>query len=948
MANDITLTLTSTSRQIVVGYTAPDATACTIEVSESASYSPVINDVNTSLFGGSNSDVRTGSLGAGTTSRTMVIGTMQQPNGVTPLIAGDTNTYSRTLQCNTIHYIRVTCSGGHTGTGSITTKNVPLGMTYGQPMPMTAAGTYGFPTLDSTSRTEQVIDPVFGTVIKKVTINADEGGPGGNSLLFGSGAPWPCAQVVTNDSGGTPGYLTMIPTENGTTRMYWINTATGEVRRLGTIHAFSGEMTGIQQIFPSCSFGSMFDPTDPTTLYFGVTAESDNMSHVARCKLPNSGDSYYDSSVAADAYATCTWTDLTAGTSINAQLTTFDGTYDSSKFQSIVPWMQDRYFMFMFRRGVQDSYGWLGVYDTNSGVRNVIAGFPSWQGGGSGLLSFRWCGMHTPHAALGTTKMSWTPKSMYQSGVGLGPYSSTMTSGVNSTDDPCTFTVDGPPVSVSADTTLLTDAAIGDEIAWTNANPSERGVITAKTGNTWTVSRGKFGTTPVAHLSGTGVFMQCQAHNPSDFTQTGPSWWNFLSDPHGANTDGTLLIAQLANSATYSGHEGFANGFGLSETGYAAFIGAAATNNTTFVISDSATFDGAVKSGAGDGWQKHPSPPQQTNANGSQGTNWGVDTFELENDNGELGPTSLTLITGSLYKFTNTNYTPDFKRLALLAFAGVHPLLDISSTTTGNVIGGSAGDNYKICIARTANECRTGSSIGDIYVNAPGISSGSTCTSAAIATNDGSELCIGSPTAFGQTIEQIGIVAANSTGKYQRGLTHALTPYKRWNSNADAHQTPDGKWILFDTLDSSDHGQVWMVKAPPFPVYDGINRNIFQQHAITVDAVGGATEAVIEFGYDPSFNCTSRTEVCVSATSNSPFFYASESFTAVACTSGCTINVPMLPDRVVYYHIKWRNSGHSVIQTSATFALADAPTEIATRGAAIQGKFGVIGKLTVI
>src|SRR5689334_8062251 len=106
---DIALTLTATSRQIIVRYTAPDTSPCTVEVSESGTYSPVVDDVNGSLFTGANSDDRAGSVGAGTTTRAFVAGTIQQPNGTLSNLAGNGNRYSRTLQVGTTHYIRVTC-----------------------------------------------------------------------------------------------------------------------------------------------------------------------------------------------------------------------------------------------------------------------------------------------------------------------------------------------------------------------------------------------------------------------------------------------------------------------------------------------------------------------------------------------------------------------------------------------------------------------------------------------------------------------------------------------------------------------------------------------------------------------------------------------------------------------------------------------------------------------
>ena len=64
--------------------------------------------------------------------------------------------------------------------------------------------------------------------------------------------------------------------------------------------------------------------------------------------------------------------------------------------------------------------------------------------------------------------------------------------------------------------------------------------------------------------------------------------------------------------------------------------------------------------------------------------------------------------------------------------------------------------------------------------------------------------------------------------------------------------------------------------------------------------------------------------VNTSDTGANPFYFASETFAAVTCPTpgGCTVNVPMLPDRIAYYRIKWRNSSHVVVQTSGIFAVA--------------------------
>src|SRR5438105_3320850 len=55
----------TTATQAILSYTAPDSNPCQIEVSESASFSPLVHDIDSALFSGANLDTRTGALTSG-------------------------------------------------------------------------------------------------------------------------------------------------------------------------------------------------------------------------------------------------------------------------------------------------------------------------------------------------------------------------------------------------------------------------------------------------------------------------------------------------------------------------------------------------------------------------------------------------------------------------------------------------------------------------------------------------------------------------------------------------------------------------------------------------------------------------------------------------------------------------------------------------------------------
>jgi len=186
-----------TATQASLSYTAPDAGVCTVEVSESQSYRPLVHDVDPALFAGSNLDSRAESLVSGM-ARVFVVGKRRAEKAVSG------RWYSRALQAFTTHYYRITC-GSSQASGKFPTANIALGNTYNEPLPPDPAvssrpyysnvGSYAWPEFvnwnnqDPAARGEAVIDPQTGMLLKRLALPQDQPItylPGGGDHAFAS------------------------------------------------------------------------------------------------------------------------------------------------------------------------------------------------------------------------------------------------------------------------------------------------------------------------------------------------------------------------------------------------------------------------------------------------------------------------------------------------------------------------------------------------------------------------------------------------------------------------------------------------------------------------------------------------------------------------------------------------------------------------------------------
>ena len=158
-----------TATQAILKYEAPDNSPCQVEVSEQPSFAPLVDDVDPAKFASAASDQRPGSVQAGD-ERFFVIGKRAAE------VAQDGTRYSRALQADTQHYYRVTCPGpGNVATGTFKTMNIPFGNTYAEAEPADRArpGALAHPHLSLDNRTQRVVDPQTGMLIKRLSAASD-------------------------------------------------------------------------------------------------------------------------------------------------------------------------------------------------------------------------------------------------------------------------------------------------------------------------------------------------------------------------------------------------------------------------------------------------------------------------------------------------------------------------------------------------------------------------------------------------------------------------------------------------------------------------------------------------------------------------------------------------------------------------------------------------------
>ena len=493
----------------------------------------------------------------------------------------------------------------------------------------------------------------------------------------------------------------------------------------------------------------------------------------------------------------------------------------------------------------------------------------------------------------------------------------------------------------------LQDAQPGDILVSTSPQDEYMKLI-AKNGNNWLIQRG-FGYTTPSNITVPVVLAPLCSGRNFDNGQWGGGWtWDFDTDPHGLNADGHAVRIPPAYAHPLPRPNLVVGTVGAYDPGYGYGI----TDGPGYGMPTKWEQMGPAFASVygvtvfNESSQDHPSHPQETAPASEQ--RWFLDARPLHGPGAGLA----TKVSGQLYKFSSTTTDGDNltrlggqealpgpvarKRQPTLALCGAQPLIDISSATQGNTIADDSTSAYQYCVARKSGECRSGSAAGDAYVNCPFVTprpdNSYGCDFTRLEANLANDMCIYNTGAYLNAVAQIGFEHSDPWGELGRSLTKGLVRYRLVDINENVHSLPDGSWLLIES--NAMNGSAFVVlgaKVPPFPEVDSVNRQTFIPLVLNLTPPQGASidNAIVEFGYAENgavdqFYCTSRRENCIANSATvveaNPFHFPSEgtdgtsaTVAGVPCSTSCSVTIPGLPQRVVYYHVVYRNSSNQVV-----------------------------------
>lgn len=516
----------------------------------------------------------------------------------------------------------------------------------------------------------------------------------------------------------------------------------------------------------------------------------------------------------------------------------------------------------------------------------------------------------------------------------------------------------------------LQDSAVGDVFqAGISGNPEYVKLIskTAGNGSQWLLQRsvGWTSSGPTNITTPVKLAELCQARGDNfKLSMSSIQWaWNFTADPHGVNAGGNSLIGQYPYDHEALDVNMTAGGSPSFNT--TAAFGSTAPANSGYAILDGTGYGSPNKYGAlgplfagaigvtafNEAAQEHLSHPQHVAVSSEQ--KWFMDA----RPSSSVSVNQANLVSGQLYKTAYLTSDGDNlvspgdggvaasrKLQPTVLQCGTQPMTDGSSATTGNTIATDNTSAYQACVVRRNGECRSGSVQGEVYFNCP-FANPRTAYSQTFGCNNNphgewglaNDQCISNTGAYLNGIAQVGFAPPGNDvkGSYGRTLTHGLIRYHLNNNNESVQTTPDGVWLLFPAYYfGGNEFQILSAKMLPYPTLDSLDRSTFLAMNVQLAPPSGigVDNAIVRFGYvenggSGQYFCTSRKEACYAASNTVPavpFNFPSDgsdgtvtTLAGMPCASGCTVAIPALSQRALYYQVLYRDSHNQVVAQTA-------------------------------
>ena len=255
----------------------------------------------------------------------------------------------------------------------------------------------------------------------------------------------------------------------------------------------------------------------------------------------------------------------------------------------------------------------------------------------------------------------------------------------------------------------------------------------------------------------------------------------------------------------------------------------------------------------------------------------------------------------------------DRKHRATVGWYGHTLLKDISGP--GSQISDSTPDSF--CVADLQGECDANSQKGDQFVSVLNTDLSGQCVLGYVRRTP----CLASlPNEVARSV-QYDVSKPDPTGSHWRVISSFWGGPGRTNNYANVHGTDGTGWVIgAGKWADGVRSQLFGAKLPSWQ-FDSQYRGDYIQVPVKVGGRSGDTVR-IRFGYDLNLYCSSRQESCsTGAANNDPFAWLSEAINWQSCDNGCSVNIPAIGGRVLYYVIDRKDSSGNV-SSSATQVIA--------------------------